>query len=104
MNSNYNPGNATRAMMFRLLGMGMVLYWMMQTVVAYFKGGPDAPSLTLVIVSVIVLGGGAVFVGWVSWKAWKAEQALAKKMEEEARAEAAAAAEETPALTEPEED
>ena len=87
MNPNYNPGNATRALMFRLVAMGVVLYWLMQTVVAYFKGGPDAPSLTLLIISIVVLGGGAALVGWLTWKTWKAEQALAQQMAEEAAEE-----------------
>ena len=84
MNQNYNPNNATRALLFRLVAMGVVLYWLMQTVVAYFKGGPDAPSLTLLIVSIVVLGGGAALVGWLTWKTWKTEQALAQQMAEEA--------------------
>ena len=91
MNPNYNPGNATRALMFRLVAIGVVLYWLMQTVVAYFKGGPDAPSLTLLIISIVVLGGGAALVGWLTWKAWKAEQALAQQKAEEAAEEEDAA-------------
>ena len=86
--------------MFRLVAMGVVLYWLMQTVVAYFKGGPDAPSLTLLIISIVVLGGGAALVGWLTWKTWKAEQALAQQMAEEAAEEE----EDTAALPEAEEE
>ena len=100
MNPNYNPGNATRALMFRLVAMGVVLYWLMQTVVAYFKGGPDAPSLTLLLVSIVVLGGGAVLIGWLTWKSWKAEKALAELQAEEAAEEE----EDTAALPEAEEE
>ena len=75
---------AQRALGFRAVAILVVLYWMMQTVVAYFKGGPDAPSLGLLIVSIVVLGGGAVLVGVMAWKAWKAEQRLAELEAEEA--------------------
>ena len=48
MNSN-RMQKAGRAATFRVVAIGVVLYWLMQTVVAYFKGGPDAPDLTLLL-------------------------------------------------------
>ena len=74
---------ADRGLMFRILAIGVVLYWLAELVIDYFKGGPDAPSLTLLIVAIIVLGGGAALVGILAWKAWKAEKALAAMTEEE---------------------
>ena len=74
--------NAQRALMFRLLCIGFVLYWLGELVIGYFKGGPDAPDLTLLIVAIIVLGGGAVLVGFLTWKAWKLDTAAAEEPEE----------------------
>ena len=88
MNSN-RMQKAGRAATFRVIAIGVVLYWLMQTVVAYFKGGPDAPDLTLLLVSIVVLGGGAVLVGVMTWKTWQAEKRLAElEAQEAAEAEA----------------
>jgi len=75
---------ANGGMLFRVFGICVVLYWMLELVVAYCKGGPDAPSLTILLVGIVVLGGGAVLVGILTWKAWKAEKALAELTAEEA--------------------
>ena len=83
---NNRMQRAQRALGFRVVAILVVLYWLMQTVVGYFKGGPDAPDLTLLLVSIVVLGGGAVLVGVMAWKAWKAEKALAEMEAEEAKA------------------
>ena len=74
---------ANRAMGFRLLCIGVVLYWLGEMIVNYFKGGPDAPSLTLLIVASIVLGGGAALVAFLTWKTWKIEKEAAALSEEE---------------------
>ena len=74
---------ANRGLAFRLFAIGVVLYWLAELVIDYFKGGPEAPTLTLLIVAVLVLGGGAVLVGILTWKTWKAEKRLAAMTEEE---------------------
>ena len=81
---NKKPVNAQRALMFRLLCIGVVLYWLAELVIGYFKGGPDAPDLTLLIVAIVVLGGGAALVGYLTWKSWKLESEAAALSEEEA--------------------
>jgi len=78
-----NNQKFNQALMFRIVAIGFVLYLLFQNVTGYLKGGPDAPSLTLLLVSVVVLGGGAVLIAWLTWKAWKAEQALAEAEQEE---------------------
>ena len=78
-----NNQKFNQALMFRIVAIGFVLYLLFQTVTGYFKGGPEAPSLTLLLVSIVVLGGGAVLIGWLTWKAWKAEQILAEAEQEE---------------------
>ena len=82
MNQNPTPGRDTWALGVRFAAAAVVLYWMMQTVVAYCKGGPDAPSLGLLIASIVVLGGGAVLVIILALKAWKIEKAM-KEAEED---------------------
>ena len=79
-----NNQKFNQALMFRIVAIGFVLYLLFQNVTGYLKGGPDAPSLTLLLVSIVVLGGGAVLIGWLTWKSWKAEKALAELQAEEA--------------------
>lgn len=76
---------ANRGFAFRLLCIAAVLYWLAELVIAYVKGGPDAPDLTLLIVACIVLGGGAILVAFLTWKTWKLEQEAAALTEEEIR-------------------
>lgn len=85
--------NMNNVMLFRLLGIGYVLYMAYDVVKAYFVGGEDAPSLTLVLLAVIVLGGGSVAVGILSWKDYKkyraqeAEKAQAELSQDEEQPE-----------------
>ena len=63
----------------RVLGIGVVLYWLYGLISAYCKGGPDAPSLTVLLAGIVLLGGGAILVSILTWKAWKIEQAAVTK-------------------------
>lgn len=76
-------GNANQALIFRLAGAGLVLYWLFGIVKAFFEGGPEAPSLLLLIVAIAVMGGGAVIVALIAFKAWKKDKAEAEMTEEE---------------------
>jgi len=75
--------DANRAVMFRLVAIGVVLYWLFGIVKAYLEGGPEAPSLTLLIIAVVLMGGGAALVGWLTWKTWKRAREEAVMTEEE---------------------
>ena len=75
--------DASRAATFRLVAIAVVLYWLFGIVKAYFEGGPEAPSLALLIVAVVVMGGGAALVGWLTWKNWKKAREEAVMTEEE---------------------
>ena len=77
--------SAKGALTFRVLGVAVVLYWLYELVAAYLKGGPEAPSLALLLAGIVVLGGGGAFVAWLTWKAWKADRAAAEMTEEEVR-------------------
>ena len=95
-----SPGNLA---MFRVLAIGYVGYLCINMVKLYLAGGPDAPSLTTLILGLAVLGGGAIFMAVVSYKEWKRSkveydaymaelraEAEAKRAAEEAEAEALA--------------
>ena len=59
----------------RLMAAGIVLYWFYELVVLYVRGGPDAPSLTAMILAGILMVGGAIFVGITAWQIYKKEKA-----------------------------
>ena len=74
---------ASRTATFRLIAVGVVLYWLFGIVNAYIQGGPEAPSLTLLIVAIVVMGGGSAAICWLTWKNWKKAKAEAVMSEEE---------------------
>ena len=76
-------GNANRALTFRLLGAGVVLYWLLQIIMAFVKGGPDAPSVGTLILGIVVLGGGAGLVAWLAYRSYKLDKAAAEMSQEE---------------------
>lgn len=75
--------DANRVLLFRVVGIGAVLYWLLGIIKAYVAGGPDAPSLLLVIVAVILMGGGAIFVAYLTYLSWKKAKEEAVMSEEE---------------------
>ena len=90
MSENKRPRNINNVMMFRLLAIGYVLYMLYQVVMSYFEGGPDAPSIWLVVLAVVLLGGGATWVGILSWREYKRhmeEAAQRRALEEELAAQ-----------------
>ena len=95
------PRNPSNLAMFRVIAIGYVAYLCINMVKLYLEGGPDAPSLTTLIIGLVVLGGGVAFMGFVSYKEWKRSkveydaymaelraEAEAKRAEEEAKAAA----------------
>ncbi len=62
----------------RLLAGGYVLYMLYQLFEMYFAGGEDAPSVTLLVIATVLLGGGGVFIvisACISWRKLKKELA-----------------------------
>lgn len=94
--SNQPPRNPSNTIAFRILAVGYVSYLCVNMVKLYNEGGADAPSLTALIIGLIVLGGGALFLAIISYKEWKhAKPAYDAYMAElRAEAEARRAAEE----------
>ena len=76
--------DAKRALTFRLLAIGVVLYWLIFDIVRpYLAGGPEAPNLTTLIIAIVIMGGGSALLGFVTWKAWKLAKENAVMTEEE---------------------
>lgn len=84
------PRNPNNVVLFRALAVGYVGYLCIQLVQMYVQGGPDAPSLPLLIGSVAVLGGGATYLGIVTYKEWKKNKASYEAYMDQMKAEAKA--------------
>lgn len=87
---NKSPRNPSNVIAFRLLAVGYVAYLCVQMVKTYTAGGPDAPSLPLLIGGLALLGGGAIFLGVLSYKEWKRSKPKYDAYMAELRAEAEA--------------
>ena len=74
---------ANRVFGIRMIASAFVFYLLWGIVQNYIQGGPDAPSLTLLIVSIVLLGGGAAFVAVTSYRTWKRAKAAAQMTQEE---------------------
>ena len=85
-----NGRSPETALMIRLAGAGIAVYWYYEILQMYFKGGEDAPSVPLLILAGIVMVGGASAIGIGAYRLYKQEKARL----EEAAAQAALSAEE----------
>ena len=96
------PRNPNNLVMFRVLAIGYLLYLCVSIVKLYLAGGPDAPSVTALVLGLAFLGGGGIFLGILSYKEWKRgkEEYDAYMADLRAEAEAKRAAEEEAALPE----
>lgn len=87
---NQPPRNPSNVIAFRLLAIGYVTYLCINLIKLYLAGGPDAPTLTALVLGVAVLGGGAAFVAVLSYKEWKRSKEVYDQYMAELRAEAEA--------------
>lgn len=83
--NNRRARNPNGVMGFRMAAIFVVLYMLYQVVRDYIQGGPDAPSVFLLILAIVVLGGGSIGLAITSYKLWKDE--TKKEPEEEPEAE-----------------
>lgn len=65
------PRDPRSTLTFRGLAVLLELYFLMELVKAYRAGGEDAPSLGVLILGIVVLGGGAVLLCFLAWREWK---------------------------------
>lgn len=56
------PINVTTLVAVRLLAVGYCLYCLWEIIKMYMAGGEDAPSIWLLLLGILVLGGGSVWV------------------------------------------
>ena len=93
------PRNPNNIVTFRVLAIGYIGYMCINIIKLYNEGGPEAPSLTALLLSVILLGGGALFLALLTYKEWKRnkEDYDAYMAELRSEAEAKRAAEEAEA-------
>lgn len=87
---NKTPRNPSNLAMFRVLAIGYVGYLCVNMVKLYLAGGPDAPSLPTLILGLVVLGGGALFLAFVSYREWKRSKVAFDEYNAQLRAEAEA--------------
>lgn len=88
-NNQTSGGRFSHIVALRCLAAGFVLYSLFDIVRGYFAGGEEAPSLLLLILSVLVLGSGGVYIALMAWKEWKkggtpSEQPASAEQEEPA--------------------
>ena len=88
------PRNPNNSVIFRVVAVGYVAYLCVQMVQLYLAGGPDAPSLGLLIFGVGLLGIGAAILGVLTYKEWKRNKAKYDAYMAEMKAAAKAAREE----------
>ena len=88
--ANQPPRNPNNTVMFRLLAVGYVGYLCFNMIQLYLEGGADAPSLTTLIVGIVVLGGGALFLAFLTYREWKVNKPAYDAYMAELRAEAEA--------------
>lgn len=72
----------------------VVLYMAWQLVRSYRAGGAEAPSLTTLIVGLVLLAGGCVVVGWLAVRLFLQAKREEKALEQETEQLHAAAAQE----------
>lgn len=78
--------------MIRLLAAGYILYLLYSTMRMYVEGGAEAPTVPVLLLSILVLGGGGIFLLILAWKEYKRGQ---QEVQELKNAEKLAALEDT---------
>ena len=87
---NRAPGNPTTMILFRVLAIGYLIWILKDLVEAYMAGGADAPSLKMLIITLVVFGAGIIFIVVSSIRQWKQMKAAYDEYNEQVAAEYAA--------------
>ena len=51
-----------------------MLYQLYEVIRMYVEGGPEAPALWKLVLAIVVLGGGAGVIAFLTWRDWKSNQ------------------------------
>lgn len=80
------PVNPNALLGIRALAVGYLIYSLWQIVKMYMEGGEEAPSIWLLLLAIVVLGGGAVWIAIMTFLKLKQlkEEARARLDEEDA--------------------
>lgn len=62
------PVNPTTLLGVRALAVGYLIYSLWQIIKMYMEGGEEAPSIWMLLLAIVVLGGGAVWIAIVTIK------------------------------------
>ncbi len=78
-------GDAAGSLVFRILGIGLILYFLVDLIRQYvaLQGTAEEVPLWVLIASVAVLGGGAVLAAVRAWMSWKRDREAAVMTQEE---------------------
>ena len=71
-----------RTIPIRLIAIAFLLYMLADIVMKYVKGGPEAPTLTMLLIAIVIMGGGSIVVVWLTWRNWKRAKKVEEKTEE----------------------
>lgn len=61
------PVNPTTLFGIRALAVGYLIYCLWQIIKMYMEGGKGAPSIWLLLLAIVVLGGGAVWIAIITF-------------------------------------
>ena len=75
--------NINRTLIFRLFAIGLLIFFLADTIIKYVRGGDSAPSTVLLLLSILVLGGGIIVIGILTWREWKRMKQEQEYFEEE---------------------
>ena len=78
-----NERTPETSLVLHLIGSGGALYFYYRIIQAFLAGGPEAPGLVFLIVTGILLIGGAVAIAVMSLRLYKQEKRAQKEAQEE---------------------
>ena len=63
--------NFSRTLSLSLFAVGLLLFFLIDTVVRFVRGGESSSNLLYTVLSVILLFGGVIVAAIVAWRQWQ---------------------------------